>query len=130
MLGPINSYRLMTWLMELALYLAYDSILELSWFKSCIVLEVRVGTSAVIGPAGADGMMGVMGEYEVLCAEVDHFQGSGVIDTVLKMYGKFRMCHKSSSSRWINSKGWAHGYFTSNAIHGRVTAAIAQRAPK
>ena len=46
--------------MELALNLAYDSIFEFSWFKSCIVLEVRVGTSAVIGPAGADAMMGVM----------------------------------------------------------------------
>ena len=60
MLGPINSYRLMTWLMELALYLAYDSILELSWFKFCIVLVVRDGASAVIGLAGADGVMGVI----------------------------------------------------------------------
>ena len=46
--------------MEFALYLAYDSILELSWFKFCIVLVVRDGASAVIGLAGADGVMGVI----------------------------------------------------------------------
>ena len=53
--------------MELALYLANNSILELSWFKSCIVLIVRGGTSegvmrlsVVIGPTGADGVMGLM----------------------------------------------------------------------